>query len=56
MRNAERNLHLHRLVSLDRVRADPFDLVLLDVMMPEVNGYEALEILKGDPKLRHIPA
>lgn len=42
-------------IALERVRADPFDLVLLDVMMPEVNGYEALEVLKGDPQLRHIP-
>src|ERR1700733_11404034 len=33
----------------------PFDPVLLDIMMPGMNGYEVLEHLKNDPQLRHIP-
>lgn len=33
----------------------PFDLVLLDVLMPELDGYETLGRIKSDPKLRHIP-
>lgn len=33
----------------------PFDLVLLDVLMPELDGYETLGRIKADPKLRHIP-
>jgi adenylate cyclase len=33
----------------------PFDLVLLDIMMPKVNGYQVLERMKADGKLRHIP-
>jgi class 3 adenylate cyclase len=33
----------------------PFDLVLLDVLMPELNGYQVLERLKADPRLRHVP-
>ena len=41
--------------ALERLAAEPFDLVLLDVMMPEMNGYETLERLKADPALRHIP-
>ncbi len=41
--------------ALDLLRARPFDLVLLDVMMPGLNGYEVLERLRSDSALRHIP-
>ena len=41
--------------ALERLRAEPFDLVLLDILMPEMNGYQVLEEMKGDPALRHLP-
>jgi class 3 adenylate cyclase len=33
----------------------PVDLVLLDLVMPEVDGFETLERMKADPHLVHIP-
>ena len=35
--------------------AKPVDLVLLDIMMPEMDGYQTLEHIKRDMRLRHIP-
>ena len=34
---------------------DPFDVVLLDVLMPELDGYEVLALIREDPTLRHLP-
>ena len=41
--------------ALDLLRGQRFDLLLLDVIMPELDGYEVLAELKDDPHLRDIP-
>jgi serine phosphatase RsbU (regulator of sigma subunit) len=41
--------------ALERLRARAFDLMLLDVMMPEMNGYEVLGELRADERLHHLP-
>jgi len=42
-------------VALDKLRNEPFDLLLLDIEMPELDGFAVLEQLKIDPKLRDLP-
>jgi sigma-B regulation protein RsbU (phosphoserine phosphatase) len=47
---AEDGEHAMRLLS-----EHAFDIVLLDIMMPGLNGYEVLERIKRDERLRHLP-
>ena len=42
-------------LGLEMIKAKPYDLVLLDVMMPEMNGYQVLEQMKSDSSMRDIP-
>jgi class 3 adenylate cyclase len=62
MLTASLERHGHRVTTaedgppaLDLVRSQAFDVVLLDVLMPTMNGDVVLERLKADPVLRHLP-
>ncbi len=55
-------LHGHRAtaaengrIALEMLRREPFDLLLLDIEMPELDGFAVLEQLKADLQLRDVP-
>ncbi len=41
--------------ALAKVRQDKPNLILLDIMLPRIDGYKVCRILKFDEKYRHIP-
>jgi class 3 adenylate cyclase len=41
--------------ALELLNREAFDLVLLDLMMPEMNGFEVLARMKADPELKALP-
>ncbi|MBF0194921.1 MAG: response regulator [Magnetococcales bacterium] len=52
----ERSIALNGEQALDVARSEPApDIILLDIMMPEMDGYEVIKRLKADEKTRDIP-
>jgi two-component system chemotaxis response regulator CheY len=43
------------LEALEKLSLKPFDLVVLDLNMPDIGGYEVLEFVRGQDKLRSLP-
>ena len=41
--------------ALNKLKEHNYDLVLLDILMPDLDGFQTLEFMKADPRLRHIP-
>ena len=41
--------------ALDRVSKHAFDLVVLDIVMPKMNGYEVCRKIKSDPRTKDVP-
>lgn len=42
-------------IALQMMKSEPFDLVLLDIAMPEMDGFQVLEVMLADLKLRDLP-
>ncbi len=41
--------------ALSKLKDGNYDLVLLDILMPDLDGFQTLEFMKADPRLKHIP-
>ncbi len=41
--------------ALDTLATEPVDVILLDLLMPVLDGYATLELIKADEGLRHLP-
>jgi len=60
IRNLERAGHVvtsaeNGLLAMEELAKSPPDVVLLDILMPELDGFGVLEAMKADLELRHVP-
>ena len=59
MENSFPNLYVQRayngLQALEMINAKPPDLIVLDLVMPMMSGYEVISKLKANPALKDIP-
>jgi adenylate cyclase len=60
VRGLEQDGHRHATAAngrqaLEMLGAEAFDVVLLDIVMPEMDGYDVLAAIEANPALRHIP-
>ena len=41
--------------AVQRLRGDPPDIMILDLMLPKLNGFDVLKLVKNDARLRALP-